>query len=99
MSSSIGLELLREPFLRCYRDDPPIVLELINGSFTSFHTTSSNINHKSLADQGSRLFRFDIQNFRNVTSSGVNAPPHEGNAPLREILDPPLQIILNEGGF
>ena len=24
---------------------------------------------------GSRLFRFDIQNFRNVAASGVHAPP------------------------
>ena len=36
--------------------------------------------------QGSRFFPFDIQNFRNVTASGVggpcyevNAPPHTGN--------------------
>ena len=38
--------------------------------------------------QGSRFFRFDIQNFRNVTALGVGALP-----PLREILDPPLRII------
>ena len=37
--------------------------------------------------QGSRFFRFDIQNFRNVTASGVDAP-------LREILDPPLQWMI-----
>ena len=29
--------------------------------------------------QGSRFFRFDIQNFRNVTASGVHAPPPTGN--------------------
>ena len=34
---------------------------------------------------GSRFFHFDIQNFRNVTASGVHAPP-----PPQEILDPPL---------
>ena len=34
---------------------------------------------------GSRFFRFDTQNFRNVAASGVHAPP-----PPREILDPPL---------
>ena len=43
--------------------------------------------NKSLADlggvpgapsppQGSRFFCFDIQNFRNVTASGVHVPPH-----------------------
>ena len=32
--------------------------------------------------QGPRLFQFNVQNFRNVSASGVGAP-------LREILDPP----------
>ena len=42
---------------------------------------------------GSRFFRFDMQNFRNVATSGVHGPPpYEVHAPLREILDPPLQI-------
>ena len=40
--------------------------------------------------QGSRFFRFDIQNFQNVTTSGVGAPLR-GRRPLWEILDPPLQ--------
>ena len=31
--------------------------------------------------QGSRFFRFDIQNFRNVAASGVGAPPYEVGAP------------------
>ena len=39
---------------------------------------------------GSRFFRFDMQNFRNVAASGVHGPPYEVHAPLREILDPPL---------
>ena len=39
------------------------------------------------APQGSRFFRFDIQNFQNVTALGVHAP-------LWEILDPPLKSTL-----
>ena len=31
--------------------------------------------------QGSRFFRFAIQNFRNVTPSRVHAPPYEVHAP------------------
>ena len=42
---------------------------------------------------GSRFFRFDMQNFRNVAASGVHGPPYEVHAPLREILDPPLYLI------
>ena len=42
------------------------------------------------APYGSRLFRFDMQNFRNIATSGVHGPPYEVHAPLREILDPPL---------
>ena len=43
-----------------------------------------------------RFFRFDIQHFRNVTTSRVAPPPPaRGQRPLpppqREILDPPLQ--------
>ena len=38
----------------------------------------------------SQFFHFDIQNFRNVTASGVHTPSYEVHAPLREILDPPL---------
>ena len=41
---------------------------------------------------GSRFFRFDMQNFRNVAASGVHGPPYEVHAPLREILDPPLHM-------
>ena len=40
--------------------------------------------------QGSRFFRFDIQNFRNIIASGVHAPLRGLRTPLREILDPPL---------
>ena len=42
--------------------------------------------------QGSRFFRFDIQNFQKVATSGVHAPSYsyEVHAPLREILDPAL---------
>ena len=51
----------------------------------------------TLADLGGRalgrFFRFDIQNFRNVTASGVHAPLR-GSRPLREILDPPLIYTL-----
>ena len=36
------------------------------------------------------ILSFDIQNFRNVTASGVHTPSYEVHAPLREILDPPL---------
>ena len=62
------------------------------------------IGPKSLADlgggapgarppQGSQFFHFDIQNFRNVTASGVHTPSYEVHAPpLREILDPPLKM-------
>ena len=39
---------------------------------------------------GSRFFRFDIQNFQNVTASGVHTPPKRSTPPLWEILDPPL---------
>ena len=45
------------------------------------------------APKGPDSFRFDIQNFRNVTASGVNAPPYEVHAPLREILDAPLFLL------
>ena len=31
--------------------------------------------------QGSQFFRFDIQNFRNVTASGVHTPSYEVHAP------------------
>ena len=31
--------------------------------------------------KGSRFFRFDIQNFRNVTASGVHAPPTRSGNP------------------
>ena len=31
--------------------------------------------------QGSRFFRFDIQIFQNIATSGVGAPPHEVGAP------------------
>ena len=41
----------------------------------------------------SRFFRFDIQIFRNVAASGVGAPLR-GRAPLREILDPLLVLLL-----
>ena len=43
--------------------------------------------------KGSGFFRFYIQNFQNVTASGVQAPPPRARStpPLREILDPPLQ--------
>ena len=34
------------------------------------------------APQGSRFFRFDIQNFRNVTAFGVGAPLMRSTAPL-----------------
>ena len=30
---------------------------------------------------GSRFFRFDMQNFRNVAASGVHGPPYEVHAP------------------
>ena len=43
--------------------------------------------------QGSRFFRFDMQNFQNVTASGAHAPPTRSTPPLREILDPPLGMI------
>ena len=43
--------------------------------------------------QGPRFFRFDTQNFRNVTASGVGIPSYEVDAPLMEILDAPLHII------
>ena len=36
---------------------------------------------RPLPPQGTRLFHFDIQNFRNITASGVNAPPYEVDAP------------------
>ena len=36
--------------------------------------------------QGSRFFHFDIQNFRNITTSGIHDPPCEVHIPL-----PPLQ--------
>ena len=49
--------------------------------------------HPAHAPQGSQFFRFDIQNFRNVTASGVHTPRYEVHAPLREILDPPLKTI------
>ena len=49
------------------------------------------------APQGSRFFRFDIQNFRNVTASGVHAPlrgprpptgnPGMGTAVIRNTYD------------
>ena len=42
------------------------------------------------APQGSTFLHFNIQNFRNVTASGVGVPPLRGRRPLREILDPPL---------
>ena len=42
--------------------------------------------------QGSRFFRFDIQNFRNVTASGVHAPTYEVHAPIREIPDSPIRL-------
>ena len=48
------------------------------------------------APQGSRFFRFDIHNFRNVTASGVHAPLR-GPRPLREILDPPLCRVQVQG--
>ena len=44
------------------------------------------------APQGSRFFRFDIQNLENVTASGVHAPLR-GPRSLREILDPPLIVL------
>ena len=49
--------------------------------------------------QGSR-FCFNIQNFRNVTDSGVHAT-YEVHTPLREILDLPLVnvFILNTAEF
>ena len=31
--------------------------------------------------QGSKFFRFDIQNFQNVTALGVHVPPYEVHAP------------------
>ena len=31
--------------------------------------------------QGSKFFRFDIQNFQNITASGVHAPPVRGPRP------------------
>ena len=40
--------------------------------------------------QGSRFFCFDIQNLRNITASGVHAPPTRSTPLLRKILDPPL---------
>ena len=40
---------------------------------------------------GCRFFCFDMQNFWNIAASGVHGPPYEVHAPLREILDPPLQ--------
>ena len=50
--------------------------------------------------QGSRFFHFDIQNFRNITTSGVHGPPHEVHAPpLREILDPPLETVTPGHGY
>ena len=42
---------------------------------------------------GSRFFRFDMQNFRDVAVSGVHGPLYEVHAPLREILDPPLIVL------
>ena len=48
--------------------------------------------------KGPRFFRFDIQNFQNVTTSGVHAHPR-GPRPLREILDPPLLWDKNGGYF
>ena len=30
---------------------------------------------------GSRFFRFDMQNFRNVAASGAHSPPYEVQAP------------------
>ena len=39
---------------------------------------------------GSRVFRFDIKNFQNVTASGVGAPLRGRRPHVREILDPPL---------
>ena len=41
---------------------------------------------------GSRFFRFDTQDFRNVTASEVGAP-YEVDAPLWKILDPPLGVV------
>ena len=41
------------------------------------------------APQASRFFHFNIQNFRNVTASGVHAP-----LPPGEILDPPRMCVL-----
>ena len=45
--------------------------------------------------QGSRFFHFDIQNVQNVTALGGH--PQEVDAPLREILDPPLRSSIPMG--
>ena len=47
----------------------------------------------STCPQQSRFFNFDIQNFWNITTSGVHAPPW-GLCPLREILDPPMLLVM-----
>ena len=51
--------------------------------------------HAPPSPKGSRFFHLNIQNFRNITPSGVGAPTR--STPLREILDPPLMgpIILS----
>ena len=45
------------------------------------------------APQWSRFFPFNIQNFRNVTISGVNVPLRGRRPPPRKILDPPLKWV------
>ena len=44
---------------------------------------STLVDARRTPPQGSRFFRFDIQNFRNVTASGVHAPPMRSTPPLR----------------
>ena len=57
-------------------------------NFLQTENTEISIGGSTLADarrtpspEGSRFFRFNIQNFRNVTASGVHAPPTRSTPP------------------
>ena len=70
---------------------------------TTLYALSRQDFRDALADlggcaQGSRFFHIDIQNLRNITTSGAHAP-YEVDAPLREILDPATEMGQLTGGI
>ena len=93
------LDLFHSEAILSVRKDPNVILRPMDNSLCDVHCHWRIYGGVPGArppplPQGSRSFRFDIQNFRNLTASGVGTPPYEVDAPLREILDPPLTVFV-----